>query len=723
MAVTQEIKSQLAKLLATEDLVVEHKPVETAQFNVDTRVLILPIWETTNDVYDMLVGHEVGHALYTPNIDWSIDHDINPSFVNIVEDARIEKLIKRRYAGISKSFYKGYKQLHEDDFFKIEGKDINEMSLADKINLYFKLGNFVDIEFTVEEMVHVTNIEHCETFEEVLNAAEKLYTYCKEELEIEKLERIASVDQGQDENEDEDDGRPDLGKDTTEYEEGDDEEEGETEKDSNQNDDYENEGLDYDDQTIGKNKEPEVETVDSLSQSLKNLANLEGRESLYVEIPKVDLDKIIISHDTIYKSCQEHFAEMLTRDESIDSDIDDLSLRFRLMHGKTVSEVDNEYNKFKRSAQKEVNYLVKEFECRKAASSYARASVSRTGVLDTAKLHTYRYNEDLFKKVTTLADGKNHGLVFILDWSGSMAHVMEDTIKQLFNLIWFCKKVQIPFDVYAFTNDYPSVDREEYPYEIKENLLEVAGMFSLLNLITSKVSGRVLEDQMKNIFRIASSFYRDRGTTYNVPIGLNLSGTPLNETMVALHQILPKFKKENDVEKVQCVILTDGEAYPLRRHSWIDNDYVYEPRFGTLGLTNDSYLRDRKLGTTYKVPYSYFEFTDVMLRHLRDKFTEVNFIGIRVMSPRDASSFIRRYAQFEEYEKVYTQWKKNKSFSIGTSGYHKYFGLSSNALSNDDEFEVQDDATKVQIKRAFVKSLKGKKMNKKVLGEFIELVA
>ena len=32
MAVQQEIKSQLAKLLATEDLVVEHKDVPTAQF-------------------------------------------------------------------------------------------------------------------------------------------------------------------------------------------------------------------------------------------------------------------------------------------------------------------------------------------------------------------------------------------------------------------------------------------------------------------------------------------------------------------------------------------------------------------------------------------------------------------------------------------------------------------------------------------------------------------
>ena len=62
MVVKHEIKSQLAKLLATEDLIVEHKNVDTAQFNVHTRVLILPQWDrASNNVYDMLVGHEVGH--------------------------------------------------------------------------------------------------------------------------------------------------------------------------------------------------------------------------------------------------------------------------------------------------------------------------------------------------------------------------------------------------------------------------------------------------------------------------------------------------------------------------------------------------------------------------------------------------------------------------------------------------------------------------------------
>ena len=114
MTVQHEIKSQLAKLLATEDIIVEHKKVETAEFNVQTRVLTLPMWEkASNGVIDMLVGHEVGHALYTPNTEWWKEVQIPQQFVNVVEDARIEKLIKRRYERLKKTFYNAYHELSD----------------------------------------------------------------------------------------------------------------------------------------------------------------------------------------------------------------------------------------------------------------------------------------------------------------------------------------------------------------------------------------------------------------------------------------------------------------------------------------------------------------------------------------------------------------------------------------------------------------------------------
>ena len=120
----QEIKGKLAKLLATENLIVEHRTVETAQFDVVRRVLTLPNWQISSiDVYDLLVAHEVGHALFTDPRDWSLEPewcDVPQTFVNITEDARIEKLMKRKYAGLSKTFYRGYSDLNDSDFFDIE---------------------------------------------------------------------------------------------------------------------------------------------------------------------------------------------------------------------------------------------------------------------------------------------------------------------------------------------------------------------------------------------------------------------------------------------------------------------------------------------------------------------------------------------------------------------------------------------------------------------------
>jgi hypothetical protein len=362
---------------------------------------------------------------------------------------------------------------------------------------------------------------------------------------------------------------------------------------------------------------------------------------------------------------------------------------------------------------------------KKSASAYARAATSRTGVLDTTKLHTYKYNEDLFKKVTVLPDGKNHGLVFILDWSGSMNSVMLDTVKQLYNLIWFCRKIQVPFEVYAFTNCYPNPNTKT-SYEVKEGVAQIDGSFSLMNLLTHKVNTKTLESQMENIYLIAKALSWQYTNYYNIPLGMGLSGTPLNETLVCLHEILPQFKKDNQVEKVQCVILTDGEAHPLRFHHEFSHRWgeECEKYMGTSYIGENCILRDRKTGNTYAFDDNSFTMTDVLLQNLRDKFTDVNFIGFRILPPREASYFAKRYVEYgDELEKIMKVWRKEKSFAIKKSGYHVYFGLSASALDSDDTFEVKEDATKTDIKKAFFKSLKGKKMNKKILSEFIEFVA
>ena len=364
MPVNHEIKSQLAKLLATEDLVVEHKHVETAQFNVHTRVLILPMWEkASNFVYDMLVGHEVGHALYTPDRNWLKEYNIPPQFVNIVEDARIEKMMKRRYSGLSKTFYRGYQELSDQDFFQIAEEDVNLMNLADRANLYFKIGNFVDISFDDKEQHIISMIDECETFDDVLIAAEKLYKYCKEEK--------SKTDQHQKQDQEGQQGQSDEVEDNSSQSSENPESEYQSGEDSNiDRDAIDDENEDEDEDEV------DVKTADSLEESLKDLVNSSAQENIYLELPKVDLEKIIISNSEIHDKCKKFWKNYVEESQ--------LSIEELFQYP------DNEFAKFKISARKEVNYLVKEFECKKAADSYARATTCRTGVLDCSKLQTYK---------------------------------------------------------------------------------------------------------------------------------------------------------------------------------------------------------------------------------------------------------------------------------------------------------------------------------------------
>ena len=688
MTVKFEIKDQLARLLAQEDLIVEHKNCETAQFNVETRVLTLPNWNRASEtVYDLLVGHEVGHALYTPNEDFS--HINAPkSYLNVTEDARIEKLMKRRFPGLAKSFFRGYVELNENDFFGIGDEDPNKFAFIDRINLYFK-GN-LDIKFSDEEKPLVDMVSQLETFADACLAAEQIYAFVQDQKK--EKEEVPACDWFDMETESSGGEGSSIDGDHVQPEVGEGEDEGP--------EDGPGAGM------SGGDTFEEGFTDENLQEKLETLCGYSYGDTIYVEVPEVRLNRLVVPSEKIWGYYEKRRAER--QEDCGDYDPE--------------AYYKQEYNDFKKSAQKEVNYLVKEFEMKKSASAYARAATSRTGVLDTGKLHTYKFNEDIFKKVTVLPDGKNHGLIFVLDWSGSMQGVLKDTVKQLLNLVWFCRKVNIPFEVYAFSNEWfrQCDDAEDIPdlsyrsllhQDDVPNTLALAGFFNMLNFLSSKTRAKDFESHCRSLYMIASN-----------PGGfprLMLSGTPLNEALVSLYKIIPEFKQRHSVEKLNTIILTDGEAQT------IPFIVKYENRYGFNSLSDRCVLRDRKLGTTYNIPGRWSGPTTALLKNLRDRFPEVNILGIRILGGGELRRYLsNQELKYDEVEKVMVQWKKNKSATVaGIQGYTKYFAMSSSSLGNDSEFEVADNATKSQIKSAFTKSLKSKKLNKKILSEFVEVIA
>ena len=292
MAVQQEIKSQLAKLLATEDIIVEHKDVETAQFNVHTRELLLPLWEKASEnVYDMLVGHEVGHALFTPDED--PPEGIPHNFLNVCEDARIEKLMKRKYLGIAKSFHRGYTELHDKDFFEIDGEDISNFNLADRANLHFKIGSFLDLSFSTPEKEIITLIQNAETFTETIAAAEALYRFCQQETQQKAEQFQADAESGMEQ----DMVNGNSSTDTSDS--------GDSDVDSVDNIDSSVSNSDsHDSVESGKRSpdcssgshadDPTVETAEAFNSSIQDLINYNGIENAYIERPDLNIENIIV---------------------------------------------------------------------------------------------------------------------------------------------------------------------------------------------------------------------------------------------------------------------------------------------------------------------------------------------------------------------------------------------------------------------------------------------
>ena len=709
----KEIKGNLARLLATENLVVEHRNCSTASFDVDRRVLTLPNWDKASDtVFDMLVGHEVGHALFTPNEDWRDIADCPKDFVNVIEDARIEKLMKRKYPGLRKSFAGGYKELNDRDFFAILDEDLNNFSLIDRINLHFKVGASALIPFSIEEKVFVARTDVAETFEEVLDIAVDVYEFSKQE----KVMDMPAPQPSESETESTD--GEESEQQTEAQAESSDEDQPNTQGGASSSgadledvrDDWYDEDGNLMDDEGGYDSGDTSETQRAFDQQAENLSSRHSRgNSIYVEIPnKIDIDNHIVDWTTLH--------------DWIDSQAE---------APEKYEDVDAQYYEFRKQSQKEVNYLVKEFECRKSADAYARAGQSKTGVLDTSKLHTYRYNEDLFKKVTVLPDGKNHGLLFILDWSGSMSNEIVSTVKQVLNLTAFCKKVQIPFEVYAFTNEWVAAKRamagetDYMSYDhpgVEKNVVYInKEYFHMMNFVSSRSNAREYERQCKNLWREASTYRYC--VKYSSTFGVGLSGTPLNEAIVCLNYIIPEFKKKNDLQKVNVCILSDGEscaaAYGHEMYLDHKDDYRVSPR----RLDWYQTLRDRKTGITYK-QFEGDNITNTFIQQVRDRNPGVNVLGFRIMPGSQLQTFVGRYASYEGYSEIQKQWKKEKSAIIkNAKAFTALYAISNNSLNENTEFNVESGAKKGEISRAFKKMLGSKSTNKKLLNSFIEYVS
>ena len=736
-------KSTIAKLLSEEDINVVQKQASTASFDVKNRELVLPIWkdEMSDNIADLLVCHEIGHALYTSEdmLDKMIKRDIEKTFVNVIEDARIEKMVQQKYAGSRSVFLKGYKELIDKDFFGTKSKDISKLNLIDRINLYFK--GTTNTPFSAEEKIWVEKVNNVKTEDDVLNLSEELYKWLQgkkksQDEEQENLETQSEVgqsgdgseegqeqSQGSGSEESNDDGEEQSGS-STESDQDSDETDGTQEVNSGGSEGGQFSGNEF------------VATTDNnFNEKSQEMRDMEAKDRDYSFIPKVKLDKTIISSDEIFKLCRENYK--CTESE------------YKLFVRKTTEEFQN----IKKDSKKVISYMVKEFEMKKSANQYKRASTAKTGSLDMGVLHSYKFNDDLFKKVTTLPGATNHGMVMFLDWSGSMCNNMPTTLKQLFNLVWFCNRVKIPFEVYAFTdafdgNRYYNNNPGSPIQDFKSGDLVVNDV-KLLNFLSNKMNKKDQDEMMDYLWKMAARWvgfrdWRKDGYPMNPPKKLTLGGTPFNHAIVAAMELLPKYKKKTGVEKLNAVFLTDGASHK------ISNKYIVDGDIDTQSETKafDSYSNDKIMVITDPVTnttiteeevinknsrYSYDSSsqTTMLLQLLKKRVPDTSILGFYVAGSGKAGYVKKEIimkemnCSWEEASEYYKEINKNKVLVSKQKGYDEYYILPGGAKLDIEsgDLNVEVGASKANLKRAFVKASKGKVTSRILLNKFIQRVA
>lgn len=723
-------KSVLARLLANENISVQQGNFKTAFFDVENRVLGLPLWkEMSADLYDLLVGHEVGHALFTPQGDELKIEGIPFSYVNVIEDIRIEKKILNKYPGLINNFKRGYSELVEMDLFGTKDKDINEMGFMDRLNIKAKGRDLVDVEFSEEEQPFVDMAMKVETFEDVENVCRDLVAWLgskqdesdedeSEENSIEDLmDKLKQLDQEwegySDEETEEGEDEPSEEESSDSSEEG---EEGEDDAESSpgpaDGEEDESEGNqgsasieeteegdgDIDASAAGKGADeapdnlPEVETENAQSQNMESLVDnsrmfLQGMSRQAFDLLKND-------YKTVITSRVNHKARL-----------DQL--------GYTFEEPTVDYDTFMGETRQVVNLMAKEFEMRKAAFRSARARTSTKGSLDVNKLHAYKYDDQLFKQVTTLADGKNHGMIMLVDYSGSMYQRMPAVMRQTIALVMFCKRVNIPFEVYGFTT------RRGDTIEFSEKLKAASSNLTRFDCDELQLNQLFSNRMSKSDFDLGMrTFFDQIDKLRYLPAMEDFGSTPLNAALLASQYLIQDFMKSNPVHKMNLVTLTDGESDRVYSKQGIDTEWG--SREYTMNIKGKNVELSMSYGNSRK------NTAQILNAVTGPNVTTANFF---ICDRRDFKHELYTILPYKHaaQQAVRKDMTKNGVWVVeNDSGYDRRFIMidkSSSMSGETDELEIEATATPAQIARAFKKHSGSKKGNRVVTKKFAELVA
>jgi len=736
-----------AKLLATEDISVMYDAkATTATFDTEARVLRMPMWkDMSRRLNDMLIGHEVGHALFTTmnaadihTFLTSVDSK-NMSrvmqYLNVVEDARIDRLIQRKFPGLRKDYRVGYPEMKERGFFGPMDADLDSYSLVDRINLNYKTD--MTIPFDTVEQDFISRIDDVEDLDEVLEIVRDIYEYAQvhdsetvtPDMETPEGESGEEGEDQQESGQDSDDATGGAeGADSSSDESDDNAGSGEG-SDSDESDGQEEGGS-------SSNSADSAEDGDSTEAkgegTMESAADAEddGSSAESVEVSSTGASDQQAPRESKTQSAMQDALEDATSDQTYWSnslvggslpakmDLDTIIVPFTEAKKDWDDFTLPEESTYLKSLRGSVTQLVQMFERKKRGAIFAKVQTAKTGTIDCTKLHTYKFNDDIFKRNTIVPNGKNHGIQMLIDWSGSMGgKTLSGCVSQVMLLAAFCKKAGIPFDCYAFTNN---CDNDRYGYRHRNEDEDTVTEYS-------KVLGEFLQDGEKTeisgfrLIQIASSSlnkadfdlsmrildtFREHGGMGCVPYRWCLSGTPLHEALMAMRFVIPEFRAKNNLDVVTMCVLTDGQGWS----SWKTGSAatkVFDP------MSRRTLTYDKRMDAG-----------DCLVDSVR-QLTGCNTIGFfATESDRGAAGMAARKnpAQFDTTEFMKT-WRSDRAYEVPQDGHDLYFLLKPEKVETGNGLEDAVAGDLRSVRAQFKKASKAATASRTLLNRITDVLA
>ena len=423
------------------------------------------------------------------------------------------------------------------------------------------------------------------------------------------------------------------------------------------------------------------------------------------------------------------------------------------------------YRQFVKDSDSFVRQLVMQFERRKAADAIRKERPKQTGQLNLDRLHQYRTHDDIFLSKIVKQDGKNHGIVFLLDFSGSMATVIDHAYLQVLQLVWFCEKAKIPFEVFGFTDvSYEAIPgyMDEFQEWSRKNPGKwysdfkcsrtatairpvptglTYGNARLINLASSRDDATKRERLLAFLYE--SMVARSRPAVR----ALSLHGTPTVESVAIASHFMADWTASNNIQVPTIMVVTDGDPNGVYTNDDSKSRVYHMNDNGRLTVINEVFgtvhSLNAKTDNLGSIPMPNVVI-GTMLDSMRQKIN-ARCVGMFVGSRHFSEGMYERYclSRSEQealyartasrpnlsgsprYEAAAAMYKEDGCIVMHDSifpGYDAFFLIRTPQIVKDED-AIAESGTFTKIKNTFIKTMARRGGSRVFLSRYVDIVA